>query len=187
MNTSQQRPHRKVLARLRMARDRIARADYGSAIALLRSALRQMEKDPASSFDRALCYIELARCYNRQGDYTTASAYAQWAKNLLRDEWDAKLALAEANLELGISFTRTGDLQRAQRCLASAYETFTTHNLWVKAGECMENIALLAKQQEHLVRAINALAFAKRFYQQVEDITGVLRVNSQLRELIRKE
>lgn len=187
MSTSPQQIHRKAIARLRMARERIAHADYGTAIAFLRSALRRLEKDPTSSSDRALCYIELARCYNRQGDYTQAVAYAQWAKNLLRNDWNSTLPLAEANLELGIALARTGNLQTAQKPLASAYETFVAHNLLAKAGICMEHIGLVAKQQEQIVRAINAFHFAKRLYRQVEDVAGLQRVNSQLRELIPKE
>lgn len=187
MKATQQQIHRKALARLRMARDRIARADYASAIAFLRSALRQLEKDPGSSFDRALCYIELARCHNLQGDHEMALTYAQWAKNLLRREWNSALALADANLELGAALVRLGDLQSAQRHLASAYETFSAHGAWAKAGACLENIGLLAKQQEQIVRAINALNVAKRMYRQVEDVAGVLRTDHHLRELIPKE
>lgn len=184
MKAPQHQTHRKARARLRLARERIARADYDSAIAFLRSALRRLEREPASSLDRAQCYIELARCYNLQGDYASAIPYCRWALNLLQQEWEADLARAEAELQMGIALVHTGDLRNAQRYLARAYQTFETHNLWAKAALCAEYIGVLAKQQEQVVRAINAFSYARHLYRQIEDIAGVRRTDNQLRELI---
>lgn len=187
MKAPQHQTHRKAHARLRLARERIARADYESAVAFLRSALKRLEREPASSLDRALCYIELARCYNLQRDHTSAIPYGRWALNLLQQEWNADLAVAEAELQMGIALRCTGDLRNAQRYLARAYETFETHNLWAKAALCAEHIGFLAKQQEQMVRAINAFSYARHLYRQIEDIAGVHRMNNQLRELIPEE
>lgn len=187
MKAPQHQTHRKVRARLRLARDRIARADYGSAIVFLRSALKRLEKEPASASERAQCYIELAKCHNRQGDYASAIPYCQWALNLLQQEWDAELAQAEAELELGIALLHTGELREAQRYLARSYHTFESRHLWAKAAQCAENIGILAKRQENIVRAINAFSYARRLYRQMEDLAGVHRTESQLRELIPEE
>jgi tetratricopeptide (TPR) repeat protein len=187
MKAPQHQTHRKARARLRLARDRIARADYGSAILFLRSALKRLEKEPASASDRAQCYIELARCYNLQGEHDSAIPYCRWALNLLRQEWDAELAQAEAEMELGIALLHTGEWRQAQRYLARSYQTFEAHHLWAKAARCVENIGTLAKRQEQIVRAINAFSYARHLYRQVEDLAGVHRTESQLRELIPKE
>lgn len=187
MKASPYRTPRKARARLRLARDRIAQADYSSAIPFLRSALRQLEREPASLLDRAQCYIELARCYNLQGDHPLATPYCRWALNLLRREWNAELERAEAELELGIALAHTDQLHAAQRHLTSAYRTFEAYRLWAKAALCIEHLGMLARQQEQVVRAINAFHYAKRLYQQVEDLAGVHRMENQLRELIPKE
>ena len=187
MKAPQHQTHRKVRARLQLARDRIARADYNSAIAYLRSALKRLEREPASVFDRAQCYIELAKCYNLQGEHAEAIPYCRWALNLLQQEWDAELARAEAELEMGIALLHTGDLHKAQRYLARSYQTFEAHHLWAKAAQCVEHIGMLAKRQEQMVRAINAFSYARRLYRQMEDIAGVRRTESQLRELIPEE
>ncbi len=187
MKAPQHQTHRKVRARLQLARDRIARADYNSAIAFLRSAQKQLEREPASTSDRAQCYIELARCYNLQGEHTSAIPYCQWALNLLQQEWDAELARAEAEMEMGIALLHTGDLQRAQRYLARSYQTFEAHRLWTKAAHCVEHIGMLAKRLEQVVRAINAFSYARYLYRQVENLAGVRRMENQLRELIPEE
>lgn len=187
MKVPQHQTHRKARARLRLARERIARADYASAIAFLRSALKRLEREPSSSLDRVQCYIELARCYNLQGDHTSAIPYCRWALNLLQQEWKADLAVAEAELQMGIALVHTGDLRHAQGYLTRAYQTFEAHNLWAKAALCAEYIGVLAKQQEQLVRAINAFSYARRLYRLVEDIAGVRRTENQLRELIPEE
>jgi tetratricopeptide (TPR) repeat protein len=178
---------RKVRARLRMARDRIARADYRSAIVFLQSALKRLEREPASLVDRALCYIELARCLNLQGEPGQAAVYARWALNLLRSAWEVEIPEAEARLELGRALVRTGDLQEAQQLLSRAYRTFVQHENWAQAAICLENVGILAKRQEHLVRAINAFHFAKQLYHQIEDIEGLRRAELQLRDLIPQE
>lgn len=170
-----------------MARHRMARADYDSAIAFLRSALKQLEKDPSSTVDRTLCYIELARCYNLRGEHSTALAYAQWATNLLRNEWDVTLMRAEANLELGKALTNAAKPNEAHGYLISAYETFIAHNLWSKAAACMESIGMLARREGQIVRAINAFSLAKQLYRQAEDLDGVHRCDSYRRELTPKE
>jgi hypothetical protein len=51
----------------------------------------------------------------------------------------------------------------------------------------VENIGLLAKRQEQIVRAINAFSYARHLYRQIEDIAGVHRAETQLRELIPEE
>lgn len=187
MKAPQHQTHRKVRARLRLARDRIARADYGSAIAFLRSALKRLEKEPASASDRAQCYIDLAKCYNRQGDHASAIPYCRWALNLLQQEWNAGLAQAEAEMELGIALLHTGELREAQRYLARSCEAFEAHHLWAKAAQCVENIGILAKRQEQIVRAINAFSYARRLYRQIEDLAGVRRMENHLRDLIPEE
>ncbi len=187
MKATQHEIRRKARARLRLARDRIARADYAAAMDVLRSTLRQLEKEPHSHVERAQCYIELARCYNQQGQHASAITHAQWALNVLRNEWDAEIALAEAHLEMGTALVRTGRYPEAQEHLTTAYRTFIGHSLWAKAARCLETIGVLARQDEQVVRAINAFNFAKQLYQQVEDTAGVQRTKSALRELIPKE
>ncbi|MCS6829346.1 MAG: hypothetical protein RMM08_00045 [Armatimonadota bacterium] len=187
MKVPQHQTHRKARARLRLARERIARADYNSAIAFLRSALKQLERDPASPLDRAQCYLELARCHNLQGEHASAIPYCQWAMNLLQHEWNASLIQAEAKLQMGISLLYTGDVRKAQRYLAGAYQTFEAHNQWMKMALCAEHIGILAKQQQQMVRAINALHYARRLYRYLEDLDGVHRIENQLRELIPEE
>jgi tetratricopeptide (TPR) repeat protein len=170
-----------------MARDYIARADYRSALSFLRSALRGLEKEPASSIDRAYCYIELARCYNLQGEAEGAAYYAQWALNLLRNVWGAEIAEADARLELGLANMQVGNWRKAERLLVDAYDAFAKHQMWGKAAKCVENIGLLAKQQGQIVRAINALSFARRLYQQIEDMDRIRRTEQLLRELITED
>ncbi len=187
MKAPQHQTHRKARARLRLARERIARADYGSAILFLRSALKRLEKEPASASDRAQCYIELARCYNLRGEHELAIPYCRWALNLTAQEWDAELAQAEAEMELGIALLHTGEWHQAQRHLVRSYQTFEACHLWAKAARCVENIGLLAKRQEQIVRAINAFSYARYLYRQIEDIAGLHRTETQLRELIPEE
>lgn len=187
MKAPQHHTHRKARARLRLARERIACADYDSAFAFLRSALKRLEREPASLLDRAQCYTELARCYNLQGDHASAIPYCRWALNLLQREWNADLARAEAELQLGIALVQTGDPRDAQHYLARAYQTFETHGLWAKAALCAEHIGILAKQQEQVVRAINIFSYARRLYRLVEDLAGVHRTDNHLRELIPRE
>lgn len=153
----------------------------------LRSALKRLEKEPASACDRAQCYTELARCYNLRGEHTSAIPYCRWALNLLAQEWDAELAQAEAEMELGIALLHTGEWRQAQRHLVRSYQTFEAFHLWAKAARCVENIGLLAKRQEQIVRAINAFSYARHLYRQIEDIAGVHRAETQLRELIPEE
>lgn len=187
MKVPQHQTHRKVRARLQLARDRIAQADYNSAIAFLRSALKRLEGEPASASVRAQCYIELAKCYNLQGEHAAAIPYCQWALNLLQQEWGTDLARAEAEMEMGIALLHTGDLHKAQRYLARSYQTFEADHFWAKAAYCVEHIGVLAKRQEQVVRAINAFSYARQLYRQMENIAGVRRVENQLRELIPEE
>lgn len=179
-----QQARRKARAWLQLARDRIARADYSSAVAFLRSALKRLERDPASLLDRAQCYIEIARCYNMQGEHADAVPYCQWALNLLQHEWEAEVLRAQAQMELGFALLHLGETARAQQLLLDAYPVFEHHQHWHHLALCAERIGILAKQLEQPVRAINAFSYARRLYRYQEDVQGLLRVESQLRELI---
>lgn len=170
-----------------MARERIARADYFAAMEFLRSALKQLERDPDSHHERAQCYIEMARCLNQRGEYASALDYARWAKNLLRKGWDVDVMLAEADLEIGFAEVRTGEYREAQRHLARAYSTFARRAALAKAAACLESIGVLARQSEQVARAINAFNFARQLYRQVEDVGGIQRTTSHLQELIPTE
>lgn len=187
MEATQQRRQRKARARLQMARDRIASADYTAAMNLLHSALRQLEREPGSHIERAQCYVEMARCQNQQGLHSSALTYALWARNLLRDEWNADLTLAEAELQIGTALVRVGGTPEAHRYLARAYKVFAERGLWALAAACLENMGVLARQNDQIVRAINAFHVAKQLYRQAEDVAGVQRTRSYLRELIPKE
>lgn len=184
MKTVQRQARRKALARIQLARDRMARADYASAIAFLHSALKCLERDPASALDRAQCYVELARCYNLQGEYAKAVPYCRWALNLLRQEWHSDLEQAQAQMEMGFALLHLGELSQAQTLLLNAYRTFEQHEQWRDIALCAERIGLLAKQMEQPIRAINAFSYARRLYRLQEDLQGAQRADAHLRELI---